>query len=80
MRAVLFAVAGMLAVGAVHSASAADKGPPLVANAPVPFFDWTGFYVGGNVGGGQGQVRSSDTVSGTLGGLPPRRRVPVRGT
>ena len=41
-----------------------------MANAPVPFFDWTGFYVGGNVGGGQGQVRSSDTVSGTVGGLP----------
>ena len=46
------------AVLAVGSASAADlstrpayKTPPPVA-APIPYYNWTGFYIGGNVGVG----------------------------
>jgi outer membrane immunogenic protein len=46
-----WALASAMLLGGIGSASAADmavKAPPM---APVPVWNWTGFYVGGNVGG-----------------------------
>jgi hypothetical protein len=45
MRGLLFVAVGMLAVGAVNPASAADilgKAPPI--QPPAPVYNWTGFY------------------------------------
>jgi len=57
-------VTSIFALSAV-SASAADmavKAPPM---APVPVYDWTGWYVGGNVGGATSSDPSSElAVSG----------------
>ena len=45
-----------LALGAVQSASAADIARPVYKAAPViAAFNWSGFYIGGNVGYGWGQ-------------------------
>ncbi len=45
-----------LALGAVQSASAADIARPVYKAAPViAAFNWSGFYVGGNIGYGWGQ-------------------------
>jgi outer membrane immunogenic protein len=45
-----WALASAMLLGGIGSASAADmavKAPPM----PVPVWNWTGFYIGGNVGG-----------------------------
>jgi len=66
MKTFLAVTAGMLALAAVP-AGAADLGLP--AKAPVPVYNWTGCYFGGNVGYGNGQDRF--TTSTTFGaGLP----------
>jgi outer membrane immunogenic protein len=53
------------------------KAPPRAYVAPVPVINWTGCYIGGNLGGGWKALRSSDTdgfvevdktVSGFVGG------------
>jgi outer membrane immunogenic protein len=46
------------------TALAADlpmKAPPRAHVAPAPVFNWTGCYIGGNIGGGWKAFRSSDT-------------------
>src|ERR1700761_5932163 len=63
MKRILFGVASiasMLATGAL-AADLPLKAPPL----PVAVFNWTGFYVGGNIGYSWG--RSSDTSTVTNG-------------
>lgn len=78
MRRIVVALLGA-AVMSVSAASAADlptKAPAFVA--PVPYYNWTGFYVGADIGGGWG--RHDRTViptgflteydsSGILGGI-----------
>ncbi len=60
----IFASAISLVIGGLGAASAADlpvKAPPL----PVAVFNWTGCYVGGNVGWKWGRFRESvDTPAG----------------
>jgi len=83
-----FWVAGLagLVLGVSGFANAADlgarptyKAPPLVAATPVPF-SWTGFFIGGHIGGGWGKKtwidlgddnsdNTSYNVSGVLGGV-----------
>ena len=76
MRALLIAAAGALAIGAVQTASAADLRPPMKAPplAPPPvapiYHNWTGFYIGGNFGGGWEHTNSSATTTGTFAGFP----------
>ena len=45
-----------IALGAVQSASAADIARPVYKAAPVVMaYNWSGFYIGGNVGYGWGK-------------------------
>jgi outer membrane immunogenic protein len=55
MKKFLLATVGLLAFGIAAPASAADIAPYTKAPPPpppVPVYDWTGFYIGGNGGGG----------------------------
>jgi outer membrane immunogenic protein len=56
MKEILLGMAGLLAVGAAAPAVAADLAPRPYTKAPPPMaaaiYDWSGFYVGLNGGGG----------------------------
>ncbi len=76
MRALMIAASGILAMS-VLNASAADinrrpvltKAPP-VQPAPVsPVYNWTGFYLGGNVGYGWSHRDFTNTITATLGDI-----------
>ena len=71
-KLLLIAAVGFLAFDTVM-ASAADMAP-VVAKAPPPlppvYYPWTGFYIGGNIGGGFANTDFSGTTSGTLKGVP----------
>jgi outer membrane immunogenic protein len=81
MKKIFFVTASLVALSAASSASAADlaarpytKAPPMVAAV----YDWTGFYIGINGGGGfshnswdlvgGGHEGSHDASGGTVGG------------
>ena len=53
-------VGGFVAVAFTQIASAADLPRKAPAAPPPPAINWTGFYVGGNVGYGWGSVKHSD--------------------
>src|SRR5258708_12885185 len=58
------AVVSMLAT----SAFAADLAPKMYSKAPVVpavIYDWTGFYIGGNVGYSWGRERTDGDLTGT---------------
>jgi outer membrane immunogenic protein len=59
--------AGLTALAMITSASAADLSrPPPVAPAPVfvpPPFSWSGFYIGGNLGGAWGHGNITDVLN-----------------
>ena len=60
------AAASLLATGAF----AADLPAKVYTKAPVyvdPGFDWTGFYIGGNIGYSWGQSRDTSTITNTPG-------------
>jgi outer membrane immunogenic protein len=70
------ATAGFAALASISSASAADlaprytKAPPIV----VPVYNWTGFYIGGNVGYSWGRSRSDVSYFNSVTGaaiVPP---------
>ncbi len=77
MKKLLLASVGLLALG-VASAAAADIQRAMPAKAPVyvaPIYNWTGFYVGINGGGGWGHsdfsapfAGSSNLSGGLVGG------------
>jgi outer membrane immunogenic protein len=55
MKKVLLGVVGLMALGAAAPASAADLAPRAYTKAPAmvaAIYDWSGFYVGANAGGG----------------------------
>ena len=62
-----FAASALIAVAATSVASAADMAPRYTKAPPpiVEVWNWTGFYIGGNVGYSWG--RSSDTSTFTNG-------------
>jgi outer membrane immunogenic protein len=71
-------LAAIIVVGAAGGAWAADVSPPRPAPAPVVVpppalkYNWTGFYIGGNVGYGWARVTGSDggvSVSEDLSGV-----------
>jgi outer membrane immunogenic protein len=55
------------ALAGVTAASAADMAPRMYTKAPIPvaIYDWTGFYIGGNVGYGWGRAGTDGTQTGT---------------
>jgi outer membrane immunogenic protein len=67
-RNCFLAAAGLLGLGMASSAQAADMRPaPPPPPAPVyvpPAFTWTGFYIGGNLGGAWANTTISDSLFG----------------
>ena len=73
MKRLVLAV--VLSVGAGSAALAADLPPPMAppprapatyVPAPIPYYNWSGFYIGGNVGGA---FSSSSTFSDSIGSV-----------
>src|SRR5262245_25005441 len=62
-KLLLSGVATTLLVGTSFSVNAADIGPTYKAPPPVPYFSWTGIYVGGHVGGGWGRKDWADPTN-----------------
>ena len=52
MKSLLFATSVVLGLAAAQPASAADLEMPTKAPVVAPFYNWNGFYIGGNVGAG----------------------------
>jgi outer membrane immunogenic protein len=53
------------------AASAADLAPRMYSKAPAPaaiVYEWTGFYIGGNVGYSWGRASNTETISNTATG------------
>jgi outer membrane immunogenic protein len=76
MRKLLASMAAIAALG-ITSAAAADLSRPVykAPPAPVAVFDWTGFYIGANIGygwahadGSADGLSGSETLKGVLGG------------
>jgi outer membrane immunogenic protein len=68
-------LAATLCVAAGSAALAADlpmapppppRAPATYVPAPIPYYNWTGFYIGGNLGGGFGGISLSDTAGSTF--------------
>ena len=53
----------LLALGAASSGQAADLGVRPLGVAPAAIYNWTGFYIGGHLGGG---ISSSEALNGIL--------------
>ena len=51
MRNFLIAAAAATALSASNASAADIAAKPYVKVPPVPVYNWTGFYIGGNVGG-----------------------------
>lgn len=73
---------GALSLGLVTSASAADMAvkarPPMAA--PIAVYDWTGFYIGGHVGGSWTRETWVNTANTTVfGDLSPGQGFSQRG-
>jgi outer membrane immunogenic protein len=66
-RNCFLAAAGLLGLGMASSAQAADMRPAPPPPAPVympPPFTWTGFYIGGNLGGAWANTAITDSLFG----------------
>jgi len=64
--ATAFLTAALLAIGASQIASAADlpRKQPAYIPPPLPVYNWTGCYVGVNIGGAWGNVDVTDVNTG----------------
>jgi outer membrane immunogenic protein len=71
----LILIAGALVLTAGGHSFAADlppapmpppRAPAAYVPAPIPYYNWTGFYVGGNLGYGFGGVSASDSIGSSF--------------
>src|ERR1700690_1900321 len=63
LRAVVFAAIGVApALAADLPAGVYTKAPPIGT-----IYDWSGFYIGGNIGYGWGQSHDTSTINNTAG-------------
>ena len=73
LRKLLLSATALSAVAmSVSVANAADIARPVVRRpvvAAVPYYNWTGFYIGGHFGGGWGRNEFSETACGGSPGL-----------
>jgi len=73
MKKILLATVALIALGAIAPASAADLGRPY-SKAPTPMiaaiYDWTGFYLGLNGGGGSSRECWTNTSLGVAPTIP----------
>jgi outer membrane immunogenic protein len=70
MKRIFIGIAGAAAL-LTTSALAADLAPHMYTKAPVPIvavYDWTGFYVGGNVGYSWGRSSTNEAFTDALAG------------
>ena len=68
MKRVLFGLAGALALSMSMPANAADLAARPYTKAPVmpvAVYNWTGFYVGGHIGWGWGEIDNISAAPGT---------------
>lgn len=68
MKLIAGAAFAVSAVAGINAASAADMAPRMYTKAPAPIvivYDWTGFYIGGNVGYSWGRAATDGDVTGT---------------
>lgn len=63
---VLTLLAAALSLGLAQAASAVDMPAPVKAPVAAPVYNWTGFYIGGNIGHGWGKSDNAfaDAVTG----------------
>ena len=69
MRNIYFVLSAsaILGLGVPHTVAAADrplKAPIYKAPAPAPVYSWTGFYLGGNIGGAWSDITLTDNAIG----------------
>ena len=65
MRMRFCGIVGLLALVSASTAGAADLPLPAKAPPPSPIFNWTGFYIGGNGGGGWSHSNYTESSVGT---------------
>jgi outer membrane immunogenic protein len=77
MRALMMiAAGGMLAIGVLNANAADINRKPVLTKVPPeqpapanPVYNWTGFYLGGNVGYGWSHRDFTNTITGTFNGV-----------
>jgi len=72
MKKLLLATVALVALGATAPALAADLAPRTYTKAPAyvsPIYNWTGFYLGGHIGGAFSGDNSLQNDSRFLGGV-----------
>src|ERR1700754_1890279 len=72
MKKLLLATVALVALGATAPALAADLAPRTYTKAPAyvsPIYNWTGFYLGGHIGGAFAGDNSLQSQSRFLGGV-----------
>jgi outer membrane immunogenic protein len=71
-RAILAAAMTALLAGSAYAADLPARHMPVKAPVAVPYYNWTGFYIGVNAGGAFGRLKdnigSSDSLNGFAGG------------
>ena len=79
-------IAGVLALSAAGQALAADlppapppppRAPAAYVPAPIPYYNWSGFYIGGNLGWGFSSPSASNSLGSSIASttrIIPRRR------